>query len=57
MALEAQVDLGLLVKESYSKRSKSQLSHPVPDSSPLYVQHFLRKIVIKRVTKKKKPKL
>lgn len=35
MALEAQVDLGLLGKESYSATGKSQLSHPVPDSSPL----------------------
>lgn len=30
MALEAQMDLGLLGKQSCSARSKSQLSHPVP---------------------------
>lgn len=45
MALEAQMALGLLGKQSCSARSKSQLSHPGPDSSPLEVRHFLRKIV------------
>lgn len=39
------MDLGLLGKETCSARGKSQLSHPVPDSSPLQVQHFLRKII------------
>lgn len=39
------MDLGLLGKETCSARGKPQLSHPVPDSSPLQVQHFLRKII------------
>lgn len=39
------MDLGLLGMEPCSARAKSQLSHPVPNSSPLQVQHFLRKII------------
>lgn len=44
-ALEIQKDLGLLEKETCSARGKVSLSHPVPDFSPLQVQHFLRKII------------
>lgn len=45
MTLEIQMDLGLLGKETCSAKGKSQLSHPVLNSSPLQVQHFLRKII------------